>query len=193
MSKLAIFIDGGYAAKIAENNLHIRIDYENLSNSIHDVISNASANPLDLLRTYFYDCLPYQSNQPTTEEARRFSRKRSFFSMLERLPDYCVREGRLKYRGNDSDGAPIFQQKRVDLMIGLDVASLAAKNAISHAAIFTGDSDLLPAFEAVKSEGISVWLVHGPPPTYADELWRSADNRLSVADAAFINRVRRNR
>ena len=76
-------------------------------------------------------------------------------------------------------------------MIGLDVASLAAKHAITHAAIFTGDSDLLPAFEEVKREGISVWLVHGPQRTYASELWDAADNRIPVDNAPFMNTIRR--
>ena len=125
MARLAIFIDGGYAAKIAENHLRFRIDYAKLSNAIRDVISEGSAEPLDLLRTYFYDCLPYQSERPTPEEATRFSRKRSFFAVLQRLPKYNVREGRLRHRGQDANGVPIFQQKRVDLMIGLDVAGHA--------------------------------------------------------------------
>lgn len=191
MARLAIFIDGGYAAKIAENHLRFRIDYAKLSDAIRDVISGGSAEPLDLLRTYFYDCLPYQSERPTPEEATRFSRKRSFFAMLQRLPNYNVREGRLRHRGQDVNGVSIFQQKRVDLMIGLDVAGLAAKHAITHAAILTGDSDLLPAFEEAKREGISVWLVHGPARTYASELWDAADSRISVDDPHFMSKIRR--
>ena len=63
-----------------------------------------------------------------------------------------MREGRLAYRGDDAKGVPIFQQKRVDLMIGLDVAGLAAERAITHAAVLAGDSDLLPAFESAQQK-----------------------------------------
>ena len=191
MAQLAIFIDGGYAAKIAEQHLGIWIDYEKLSNAIRDMIAQSTQEPLDLLRTYFYDCLPYQSDPPTAEEADRFSRKRRFFSGLRRLPRYKVREGRLRYRGVDADGAPIFQQKRVDLMIGLDVAGLSAKRVITHVAVLAGDSDLLPAFESAQQEGVMVWLVHGPQGTYARELWELADDRLSVDDRAFTSAIRR--
>lgn len=74
------------------------------------------------------------------------------------------------YRGTDAQDRPIFQQKRVDFMIGLDIAGLAAKRRLTHAAVFSGDSDLLPAVEEAKREGIAVWLVHGPAGTNAPEL-----------------------
>ena len=33
---------------------------------------------------------------------------------------------------------------------------------ITHLALSSGDSDLLPAVEAAKREGVVVWPVHGP-------------------------------
>lgn len=190
MARLAIFIDGGYLVNLAEHHFSIWVDHEKLSNEIRDIIAGSTREPLDLLRTYFYDSLPYQSNPPSAEEALRFSRKRSFFSALQRLPNYTVRQGRLMYKGDDAQGRPIFQQKRVDLMLGLDIASLAAKQQITHAAVLSGDSDLLPAVEAAQQEGVVVWLVHGPPSTYARELWELADNRLSI-DRGFMQRIER--
>ena len=84
---------GGYAAKIAEQHLGVWIDYEKLSNAVRDRIAGSTHEPLDLFRTYFYDCLPYQSDPPTAHERDRFSKKRSFFSGLGRLPRYRIREG----------------------------------------------------------------------------------------------------
>ena len=93
----------------------------------------------------------------------------------------------------DGGGKPIFQQKRVDLMIGLDMALLAATNhQVTHLALLSGDSDLLPAVEAAKQEGVVVWLVHGPSHTYANDLWTAADNRM-VVDHAFAAEVARHR
>ena len=193
LAQLAIFVDGGYAAKIAAQHLRIWVDYEKLSAAIRDKIAESTREPLDLLRTYFYDCLPYQSNPPTPDEADKFSKKRQFFSVLQRLPNYKVRQGRLRYRGTDAHGEPIFQQKRVDLLIGLDIAGLAAKHGMTHAAVLAGDSDLLPAFELAQQEGIVVWLVHGPRGTYASELWELADDRLSVDDRDFVREIERAR
>lgn len=63
----------------------------------------------------------------------------------------ALREGRLKLQGVDHRGVPIFQQKRVDLMMGLDIARLAAKGQVTHTALLSGDSDLIPAVEAARS------------------------------------------
>ena len=86
------------------------------------------------------------------------------------------------YRGTDAQGRPIFQQKRVDLMIGLDIAGLAAKKRITHAAVFSGDSDLLPAVEEAQREGIAVWLVHDPrePTLRSCGRWPTIDSRSTT-------------
>ncbi len=83
------------------------------------------------------------------------------------------------------------------LQLGLDFALLSGKRSIAHAAVVAGDSDLLPAFEIAKEEGILVWLFHGPAksckdgcPTYAPELWDEADERHEM-DAAFFNAIKR--
>lgn len=158
MSRLASFLDGGYVDRIARDEFRVRLDYAKLSNALVAEIRNRSGESISLLRTYYYHCLPYQSAKPTAEEAKRFGQSRSFFDALASLPRTEVRLGRLAYRGTDSNGQPIFQQKRVDLMLGLDFALLAGKNQISHAVLFAGDSDLIPAVEVAKQEGVCVWL-----------------------------------
>lgn len=76
MARLGIFVDGGYLANLAERHFRVWVDFEKLSNEIRNTIAGNTQEPLGLLRTYFYDCLPYQSNPPTSEEAQRLSRKR---------------------------------------------------------------------------------------------------------------------
>lgn len=194
MSRLAIFIDGGYLDSLSQDEFNISVDYTKIIAEIMAIVSAKSA-ALELLRTYYYHCLPYQGNPPTTIEATRFSKMQSFLVSLGRLPRFTVRQGRLVFRGNNAAGAPIFQQKRVDLQLGLDFALLSGKNQITHVAVLAGDSDLLPAFRVAKDEGILVWLFHGPhkrkkdgTPTFADELWREADERYEI-DIAFMKRV----
>lgn len=195
MARLAIFIDGGYISSLAEKEFGIWVNYELLPKKILEVIKNNTSEPVDLFRTYFYDCLPYQSNPPLKEEEERFAKTRKFFDYLSKLPRFTLRQGRLAFRGLDSKGKPIFQQKRVDLLLGLDIATLSAKQQISHIALIAGDSDFIPAFEIASSEGVSVWLFHGPKrsradskPTFAEELWRAADERCEI-DAAFMKSV----
>ena len=195
MSRLAIFVDGGYLDALAEDEFSIRVDLGKLGNEIRQIVDAQTADSVDLLRTFYYHCLPYQSNPPTQEEAIRFGNMRKFFYALSRLPRFFVREGRLAFRGMNADGKPIFQQKRVDLLLGLDFALLSGKRQITHAAVISGDSDLIPAFRVAKEEGILVWLFHGPrtsnidgSSTFADELWQEADERYEI-DLAFMQRI----
>ena len=197
MARLAIFIDGGYIAKLGEHEFSVWVDFQKLSEEVRQAVAAKTPEPVDLLRTYYYDCLPYQSDPPTPEEAQRMGQRRAFFAALQRLPRHTVREGRLMFRGLDARGEPIFQQKRVDLLLGLDFALLSGKRRVTHAAVVSGDSDLIPALEVARQEGILVWLVHGPKasrvegkPTYAQELWDAADERLLLTQA-FMNRVAR--
>ena len=185
MARLAIYIDGGYFDQISKN-LGVRVDFTKFVNEIQSVVAAGTPGTLDVLRTYYYDSLPYQSNPPTPDESRRFAGKRSFFEALRRIERFQVREGRLALRGYDNRNRPIFQQKRVDLMLGLDFALISSKRQITHAALIAGDSDFIPAVEVAKQEGISVWLFHGSGrsgdsrSTYADELWIAADERYEL-------------
>ena len=196
MARLAIFIDGGYIDALASREFSVRVDYEKFVKEVVDVISRKTAEPLDLLRTYYYNCLPYQSSPPTDSEKEQFAGKRRFFKALTRLDRFLVREGRLAFRGLDNEGKPIFQQKRVDLLLGLDFALLSGKHQITHAALVAGDSDFIPAIEIAKQEGIVVCLFHGPnrnrrgDSTYAQELWFAADERFELTQD-FINLVAR--
>jgi uncharacterized LabA/DUF88 family protein len=193
VGRLGIFMDGGYIDKVAGDDFGVRPAYDKLADAIADAVRKKTLDSVDVLRTFYYHCPPYQSNPPTEDEARRFGQARAFYQALGRLPKFEVRQGRLAYRGLDAQGKPIFQQKRVDLLLGLDFALLAGKQQISHAAIVSGDSDLIPAIAVAKQEGVVVWLVHGPrrskkdgSPTYASELWDAADERLEL-DQAFMD------
>jgi len=154
MGQVAIFIDGGYLDKVVYfDHANKRLDYEKLANEL--------AKPDELFRSYYYHCLPYQSNPPTVEESQRFASRQKFYSALSLLPRFQVRLGKLVFRGINERGEKILIQKRVDTMVGVDMALLAAKGKISRIALLSGDSDLIPAIEAVKPEGVLVTLWHG--------------------------------
>lgn len=183
MSRVAIFIDGGYLDFILKEEFSLaRIDYHLLSIKL--------ANGIDLLRTYYYHCLPYQGSPPTLEESDRFAKKQSFFTTLSRLPRYEIRLGKIAFRGINQEGEPIFVQKRVDILLGVDLVLLSAKHQITHAVILAGDSDLLPAIEAAKSEGALIHLYHGKKNPPHAELWEKADERTPISQE-LINSILR--
>jgi uncharacterized LabA/DUF88 family protein len=190
MFRLAIFVDGAYLEKVAKKN-DVWVDYEKLSCEIlKRVNARTPSATIDLLRTYYYNGSPHQSNPPTERERKFFQKRRQFYDALERLSSFTVRLGVVKYRGKNNQGQPIYQQKQVDLLLGLDFALLSAKRSITHAAVLTGDSDMVPAFEEAKREGIAVWLFTGEPQSHARELWHAADERVEL-DKPFLNTVRK--
>jgi len=66
----------------------------------------------------------------------------------------------------------------VDVLLSVDLVRLSAKGQITDVAIVAGDSDFIPAIEATKNEGVSVWLFHGNHPHNA--LWNIADERIRL-------------
>ena len=79
MGASAVFLDGGYLEKVLKyDHNEPRIDFEKLACTMSE--------PDDLLRAYYYHCLPYQSNPPTSEERLRYSNRHRFTTALSHLP-----------------------------------------------------------------------------------------------------------
>lgn len=179
----AVYIDGGYISTVLRNHFdEIRIDY--------GAFAEWAAGNCNIYRSYYYDCLPYQSPQPTKEERERVSGAQRFFNALKRLDRFKVREGRLEYRGDDEDGNPIFQQKRVDILLGLDIARDVTKREVDLVVLVSGDSDLIPAVDVAQSEGTIVRLVHGPGGSFHQDLWDKVDERKEMR-REDLNRMER--
>lgn len=179
--KVAIFIDGGYLDKVLQNEFnYAKIDYQKLANWM--------SKGIPIFWTYYYNCLPYQSNPPTEEESKRFSGRQKFYNSLNTLSHFEVREGKLEHRGFSKDGSPIFVQKQVDILLGVDLVLLSSKHRITHASIFAGDSDFLPAIEIAKNEGVLINLFHSKIYSPHHDLWKIADERI-VTTEEIINSI----
>lgn len=197
MARLAIFIDGGYYNALAGKHYSVRLDFPKFVEEIKDIVAAKTPEPVDILRTFFYDCPPYQSSNPTSSESQRYADKIGFFNYLETLPRVQVRRGRLAYRGKNTRGEKIFQQKRVDLLLGLDFAEQSMKGHITHVALVAGDGDYCPAVEFAKAQSVCVWLFNGPKVspatgecTYAGDLWICCDERHEI-NQQFIDKTKR--
>ena len=176
----AIFIDGAYLDHVLRNEFNgAQVDF--------GALANAMAGSDNLLRTYYYHCPPYQSNPPTQSESDRYAASRSFYTALERLPRFSVRLGRIEQRYGP-DGRPRFEQKRVDILLGVDLVQLATKGRIEQAILLAGDSDFIPAISVAKAEGVLVRLYYGE--NCHTELWQESDDRVRI-DQALIDAVLR--
>ena len=86
MGTAAIFFDAGYLDKVLHfDHGNTRIDLAKLSREM--------AGPDDLLRAYYYNCMPYQGSPPTDEEKTRYASMHKFVTALRHLPRFEVRLG----------------------------------------------------------------------------------------------------
>jgi uncharacterized LabA/DUF88 family protein len=95
-----------------------------------------------------------------------------------------MRFGKLR---KNSDGS--FEQKRVDILLAVELVRLSWSGQIGHAVIVTGDSDFVPAIEAAKDAGVITKLYYSRRSVH-DELLSAVDERVEM-DAAFVESVKR--
>jgi len=184
--RVAIFIDAAYLENVLQKEFPgFAVDFGKLAEVL--------AGGRSLLRTYFYNCPPYQGSPPTREEAERKAKADAFYAALKKLPRFEVRLGRLAKRSCRNCGAVFFQQKRADLMLGVDLVNLSARNQITEAIIVAGDSDFLPAVDVAKTCGVLIHLFHGDSrnPPHKD-LFDACDERTLLAQD-LLERCRKNR
>lgn len=177
-NQCAVFIDGGYFSKVVEKHFNkAKVDFQKLS----DVLSE----PIARLRTYYYDCMPYQGNPPSQQEKAKYTAKAQFFHAISRgVQRFQLRQGKLRKTG---DGK--FEQKRIDVLLGVDMTRLCSKKQIDTVILIAGDSDLVPAIEACKEEGAIIRLYYHHS-SISDELLNVSDERYEINQSLidkFIN------
>ena len=105
-----------------------------------------------------------------------------------------MRLGELKFRGykpkaipltgtgplSDEDFVPDFEQKGVDMRIGLDMADIARNKIVARLILITGDTDCIPAMKFARKAGLQVALVELPDQHLAPELLWHTDLKRRV-------------
>ncbi|QSZ67498.1 NYN domain-containing protein [Methanofollis aquaemaris] len=172
--RAAVFIDNGYLSKVSPEGT--KIDFEKFSDE--------ACEGRERLRTYFYDCMPYQSDPPTEEERRRYAQYCKFRDIMEGLPRFQMRFGRLQKGIGET-----FEQKRVDILLAVDLVKLSWTGQIRYATVVTGDSDFVPAVDAAKDAGVIVTLYYSKKAAH-NELLSAVDERREM-DEEFFERIQR--
>jgi len=168
--RAAIFIDGGYLLK-ALQDAKLNPDYSRIADYILTPLRRQI--PIDLLRCYFYYCPPWMSQSPTEDELRRMAAHDKFVEGIESIDRWKVRLGKLeKRRDGDRD---VFSQKRVDVMLSVDMVRHAAAGHIQHAVLIAGDSDFIPAVNAAQEHGATITLVCNHDRSAHKDLIKVAD------------------
>jgi len=143
----------------------------------------------ELLRMYVYDCAPYQSVNPTSEERARKARFDTFRNQLENQPRTEVRLGRLARRQREDGNGWRFEQKQVDVLLTVDLVRLSCTGQIQRAVIVGCDSDFVPAIQAAKDAGVIVQLCYCERTPPNAEIRQKCDDRI-VFDSDFLDAIR---
>ena len=186
MKKVAILIDGGHTRVLVRKAGKIyNPDYiEQLARAAIDKEEE------DIVRILYYDCPPFNGNVklPVSGDVKEYNSSGVWLDDLAERDLFAVRRGILKFRGfvprkvpvarealTDDDFEPRFEQKGVDMRIGLDIATYADNRSIDRFVIFTADTDCIPAFKHARKLGLQVVLVDLPRGKLVGESRQHAD------------------
>ena len=190
--KTILLIDSGYLRDIfkKERKFYNADGIEALSHHIINTINQTS--PLSLLRILFYDCKPFEGaiKLPISQQEKKFTVKDFTLNNLSARDYFAIRCGTLKFRGwnrketsyqkqtvSDSDFEPSFEQKGVDMRIGLDIAQYAEDKSVDQIILISNDTDCIPAMKFARRGGIVMSLVEfvtltGEIKSHADRIYR---------------------
>jgi uncharacterized LabA/DUF88 family protein len=190
--KLVLMIDGGFLRAVAGQ---ARVPYN--PSSIENFAQACAVANEELFRVLYYDCLPYQGEQklPVSGQTVTFGDSGQWLQDLARKDLFAVRLGVLKFRGfklkripangaatlTDADFKPVFEQKGVDMRIGLDMASYSAIKDVDRIGLVTADTDCVPAMKHARKSGVQVVLIELPARRVPVELAQHSDFIRPVA------------
>jgi len=164
-----LFIDGGclrQSISEVENNyadgMKLDVDFAALTAGFHKV--------------FYYDALPSKHAQESDHDYKaRLDATIAFHDRLGALDRFHVYEG-------DTRRSPSIrkqEQKKVDVMIAVDMLTHSFRRNMQQATLLTADLDFKPLLDALVTEGMFVTLWYPPNRTNAD-LVKSADKRRQL-------------
>lgn len=181
MASAAVFIDGEYLRKVRENEFrNIYPDYSKIGSELCKRIGVE----VQLLRTYYYDSMPFKSENPDEKELKLHKFKRKMLDAFSYFDDFEVRKGRC-IKVFDEKGQPKFLQKGIDTWLAIDLTRLSATGKIEHAILLAGDGDFVPPVRAAKEKGVKIWLFHGEK--FSRALFIAADRRIPITRELLLS------
>lgn len=101
-----------------------------------------------------------------------------FLHRLEQLSRFQIKLGRLQKFYTET-GDIDFRQKRMDVLLAVDLAQLSWTRNISTAILVAGDSDFVPAVQTAKDAGVLVKLYYSNVSVH-DELLTASDDKIQI-------------
>lgn len=185
MKKTALLIDGGWFCKGLGKLLKLPGGWPSAAQVVKNARAVLGADE-ELFRVFYYDCEPFDREVTNPVDGSKFhyatspghKARKQFFFDLGQTESVALRRGELKARGWEfskpyrkslitgtpaapmpRDLYPNFEQKGVDMRIGIDVATLSLKALVDRIVLFSGDTDMIPALKLARREGLQVYVV----------------------------------
>lgn len=165
----ALFIDAGYLDKLCQEVYAVPSGGRKVPLALDLKRFPAAIAPPKPWRVFYYYCLPYQDDPPLPAQHAAREAKARFIAFLGGLRGWVLREGRIEKRGapNRPDQA-VYVQKRVDVMLAVDLVRLAWRQEMGRAVLVAGDADFVPAVEDARAAGVHVLLRYAPGTAHGD-------------------------
>ena len=189
MAVVALLIDGGHLRILAK-----RAGYDYTTDYVERIAHACIVEGEHLLRVLYYDCPPFvgRVKKPVSDNYHQFNRQDTWLQELAKRDYFAVRRGSLKFRGwklkelpgpaqpTDAHYDPDFEQKGVDMRIGLDVATFAENNSVHRLLLITNDTDFVPAMKHARKAGLQIALITFPDNDPTSELLYHSDFRREI-------------
>lgn len=189
--KVAVLIDGGFLRVVAKR---MKKTYD--PDFIEKFAHACQAADESIFRILYYDCAMYSGTVklPVSGASHVFTSNDAWLHALSHKDLFAVRRGVLKFRGykplkipvapatalTDANFAPDFEQKGVDMRIGLDIAAYSANHAVDRIILVSADTDCVPALKYGRKAGLQTVLIQPPTMKLAPELLAHADFKRAV-------------
>jgi uncharacterized LabA/DUF88 family protein len=160
-----LFIDGGA----------VRGRLQNLSNRFFGGVAfNLDFKSIagNYTKVFYYDALPVREDSETElEYETRIKSQKDVFDAASNVDRVHVYEGDARRRRKRG-----LEQKKVDVMLTVDMLTHAFRRNMHQATLLTGDNDFKPLIDALVQDGLFVTLWY-PPDETSKELIQAADAR----------------
>jgi len=166
--KVGVFVDWENVRKnIFETAKHKQvrdINYNEVSNVFSFIKAFMDDTCEEIYRIFFYTALPFSGEIKGIDysKTRVYSSAMNFIEQLSKREYIAVRKGIMKLKGFNMKQQPIFIQKQVDILLGLDIAHVSYHKLVDRVLILSGDTDLIPAMKVARTNGIQVILGYCP-------------------------------
>ena len=144
MDRVCIFIDGSnFYHALKEANLPVRVDFGKLG-------AKLTGTDRQLVHTYYYNTpliRPRRDDPQYDAKDQRCRSQQRFFNALRFIPNLTFKPGRFQRLPN---GGQV--EKGVDVMLAIDMLTLAFKDRYDVAILISSDADYKHAIEVIKFE-----------------------------------------